>query len=112
MKTAYLSHLCLYALPLLALLSLLLWRRDGKQTGAVLRAIAPPILIVAAWLTAADHVAISQGIWVFGEGKHLGVYLGAVPIEEALFFLMTNSLVGVALSLFVGHFERLSRVHA
>jgi lycopene cyclase domain-containing protein len=51
------------------------------------------------WLVAADHLAIDAGIWRFGAGLHLGVHIGAVPIEEALFFLVTNLLVALGLAL-------------
>ncbi len=54
----------------------------------------------------ADHLAISAGVWRFGEGKHLGVYLASVPLEEILFFLITNLLVAVGLALFVALFGR------
>jgi len=60
---------------------------------AVLSATLPPVLAVTAWLVAADHLAISAGIWRFGEGKHLGLRVGAVPVEEIAFFLTTNALV-------------------
>ena len=49
---------------------------------------------------AGDHLAIRAGVWEFGAGKHLGIYLGAVPLEEALFFLVTNLLVVLGLALF------------
>jgi lycopene cyclase domain-containing protein len=58
-----------------------------------LRIAAVPVIAITAWLVAADHLAISAGIWHFGEGKILGVRLGTVPVEEALFFLTTNALV-------------------
>ena len=48
----------------------------------------------------ADHLAISAGIWSFGEGRHLGVYLGAVPVEEVLFFVLTSLLVSLGVALF------------
>lgn len=51
------------------------------------------------WLVAADHLAIDAGIWRFGAGLHLGVHIGAVPIEEVLFFLVTNLLVALGLAL-------------
>jgi lycopene cyclase domain-containing protein len=97
--TAYLVHLLAWGLPVLGLqLAVLVWRyRD--RTSEVLRAVLPPALVVSAWLVAADHLAIRAGVWEFPQGKHLGVYLGAVPLEEALFFLVTNLLVVLGLAL-------------
>ncbi|MGZ5957359.1 MAG: lycopene cyclase domain-containing protein [Myxococcaceae bacterium] len=98
--TAYLAHLLVWALPVLAMqLGLIVWRYR-EHTGALLRAVLPPALIVTAWLVAGDQLAIRAGVWHFGEGKHLGLYLGVVPIEEALFFLLTNLLVVFGLALF------------
>ncbi|HEY1907575.1 MAG TPA: lycopene cyclase domain-containing protein [Myxococcaceae bacterium] len=98
--TAYLVHLLAWGLPVLGVqLGVLAWRyRD--RTPSVLRAVLPPALVMSAWLVATDHLAIRAGVWEFGEGKHLGIYLGAVPLEEALFFLMTNLLVVLGLALF------------
>jgi lycopene cyclase domain-containing protein len=98
--TAYLTHLLLWALPVLALQLVLLARVWGRRLGALLRAVLPPALVVTAWLVAGDHLAISAGVWEFGVGTHLGIYLGAVPLEEVLFFLLTNLLIALGLALF------------
>ena len=92
-RWSYLWHLGTWALPILALqVAMIAWTSRGPM-GAVLRIAAVPVVAVTAWLVAADHLAISAGIWHFGEGKTLGVRLGTVPVEEVLFFLTTNALV-------------------
>lgn len=99
-RYAYLIHLCGWALPVLAMqLAVMAWAFRGR-TWAVLRAVLPPALVSTVWLVAADHLAISAGIWRFGEGKHLGVRVLSVPVEEILFFLITNLLVAFGLTLF------------
>ena len=98
-RWAYLVHLLAWTLPvLLGQLAVLRWRY-GVESPRVLRAILPPALAVTAWLVVADHLAIAAGIWRFGPGLHLGLQLGAVPVEEALFFLVTNLLVAFGLAL-------------
>jgi lycopene cyclase domain-containing protein len=97
--TAYLGHLLVWALPVLALQLVLLARAWGSRLPLLLRAVLPPALLVTAWLVAADNLAISAGVWAFGPGKHLGLYLGTVPVEEVLFFLCTNLLVAFGLAL-------------
>ena len=99
-RWAYLVHLMLWALPVIILQLILLVRHYKKRAGAVLRAVLPPAFILGTYLAVADHLAISSGIWNFGEGKHLGVYLGVVPLEEVLFFIMTSILVSLGLTLF------------
>jgi lycopene cyclase domain-containing protein len=98
--TAYLVHLLVWTLPVLGLQILLLAWVWGHRIGALLRAVLPPPLVVSAWLVLGDHLAISAGVWQFGAGKHLGLRLGAVPVEEVLFFLITNLLVAFGLALF------------
>lgn len=99
-RWAYFIHLMAWALPLLLLQGVLLARHYKERTGAVLRAVLPPAFLMGGYLSVADHLAISAGIWNFAEGKHLGVYLGAVPLEEVLFFVMTSLLVSLGLALF------------
>lgn len=99
-RYAYLEHLLLWTLPVIAGQAFLLWRIYRGRLRALVWAVLPPVLVVSAWLTAADHWAISAGVWRFGEGLHLGIYLGAVPLEEALFFVLTNVLVVQGLALF------------
>lgn len=54
------------------------------------------------YLAAADFIAINSGTWTINPNKTLGIYIaGSLPIEEFIFFLMTNVLVvfGVTLVL-------------
>lgn len=102
-RWSYLAHLFLWAGPvLIGQLVLLRWRYED-DTWRVLRAIGLPIVVVTAWLVLVDRVGVGSGIWVFGPGKTLDVTIdGVVPLEEALFFLVTNALVGVGLALLEG----------
>ena len=99
-RWAYLIHLMAWAVPFIVLQLIVLVRHYKERTGAVLRAVLPPAFILGIYLSVADHLAIQVGIWNFGEGKHLGVYLGVVPLEEVLFFVMTSILVSLGLALF------------
>jgi lycopene cyclase domain-containing protein len=98
-RWAYLAHLLGWTIPLLLAQTVLLVRRYHGATLRVLRAILPPALAVTIWLVAADHLAVDAGIWQFGPGLHLGISLAAVPVEEAVFFLVTNLLVAMGLAL-------------
>ncbi|MFN0061629.1 MAG: lycopene cyclase domain-containing protein [Myxococcaceae bacterium] len=98
--TDYLRHLLLWGLPMLASQGIGVAFIFRGRVRALFRAILPPVLIVTAWLVFADHWAISDGIWKFGPGKTLGWGILAVPIEEVLFFLITNLLVAQGLALF------------
>ena len=105
-RWAYLVHLLSWALPFIVLQLGLLIFYFRERAGQVLRAALVPALVMGVYLSVADHLAIREGIWSFGEGKHLGIYIGAVPLEELLFFLLTSVMVALGLTLFAALFAR------
>ncbi len=101
-STSYLGAILLWAGPILSIqwafgLTYLLWER--RQ---VLLAIAVP----TAYLWIADWYAISVGIWSISESHTVGLGLAGLPLEEALFFLVTNVFVVQGLVLYVWLLER------
>jgi len=69
-------------------------------------ALMASVFLPTIYLAAADSVAIANGIWFFHAARITNVRLGNVPIEEILFFLLTNSMVAQSIIL-VG--DRLAR---
>lgn len=64
----------------------ILWRY-GRL---VLMGLLPPFL----YLCFVDALAINSGTWTINPDKTLGLYLsGVLPLEEAIFFLVTNVLI-------------------
>ena len=47
----------------------------------------------ALWLCAADRLALADGIWAITPASSTGVLLLGLPLEEALFFVLTCALV-------------------
>ncbi|WP_257454851.1 lycopene cyclase domain-containing protein [Archangium lipolyticum] len=105
-RWAYLIHLMAWAVPFIVLQLGLLVHHFRGRSWAVLKAVLPPALVVGTYLVVADHLAIRVGIWNFGEGKHLGVYVAGVPLEEILFFLLTSVMVSLGLTLFTALLSR------
>lgn len=68
----------------------------------LLAAIAPPTL----YLALADRYAIAEGIWSITDATRSGLYVVGLPVEEALFFLMTNVMVVQGLVLLLQRNER------
>ncbi len=99
-RWAYMIHLLAWSVPFIVFQLAVLVHHFRGRTWAVLRAVLPPALVVGTYLAVADHLAIREGIWNFGEGKHLGLYLAGVPLEEILFFLLTSVMVSLGLTLF------------
>jgi len=63
-----------------------LWRQRRLAAWA----LVPP----AVYLSAADSLAIRAGTWTIAPDQTTGLLLGGVlPVEEALFFLLTNTLI-------------------
>ena len=85
----YLGLLLLWVGPPMAL--------QRAVAGDVLRARravrARVALPVALWLCAADRLALADGIWAISPASSTGVLLLGLPLEEALFFVLTCVLV-------------------
>ena len=85
----YLPFLLVWALPVI----ILQWALGGRYLWRARSLWAPVSLILCAWLTLADAVAISTGVWRFDPRALLGPALGPVPLEEILFYLLTSLMV-------------------
>ncbi len=85
----YLPFLLIWALPVVALQWLVGWRYLWRE-----RRHWPWIVAgLGAYFWLADAVAIAAGVWSFDERSLIGLYLGPVPIEEILFYLLTSAMV-------------------
>jgi len=78
----------------------ILWRRRRL----VFVALVAPVT----YLAATDAYAIREGIWSISPRHTLGVALGGVlPLEEIVFFALTNILIVFGMTLFVDIGQRL-----
>lgn len=59
------------------------------------------VSVPSAYLWAADLFAINDGIWSLSPTQTTGWHMFGLPVEEALFFLLTNVMVGQGLISFV-----------
>ncbi len=73
------------------------WSKIKKN----LKIIILPTLIMTIYFSLADAISIGNGIWSFDPEQTIGTKLGNVPVEEILFFLMTNLLITEAMVLFL-----------
>ena len=89
MKWHYFVHLTVWTVPLLALQWAVGWRVFVRN----LRAVFVPAVVGGAFVSAIDKIAVHSGIWFFDRQQVLGLYLGLLPVEEVLFFLLTSLLV-------------------
>jgi lycopene cyclase domain-containing protein len=83
-----------------ALLPILLQFAFGAD---ILLAHARPLLfgigIPTLYLWAVDALAINSGTWTIDPGQTTGIKLGMLPMEEMLFFAVTNFIVAFGITL-------------
>ncbi len=93
----YFLHLTVWVMPIIALQWVIGWGIFLRNW----RSIIFPTLIIGTYLSLADCVAVVEGIWHFDEKQILGLHLGPIPIEEALFFYLISWLVAQSFLLFL-----------
>ncbi|BBM69924.1 lycopene cyclase domain-containing protein [Rhodothermus marinus] len=69
------------------------WAIGGSLVRAYRRPFLEALLAGTLYLWAADALAIADGIWTIHRATSSGLLLGNLPVEEALFFLVTNLMV-------------------
>ncbi|KAI1187339.1 hypothetical protein F5B17DRAFT_400304 [Nemania serpens] len=90
-KGTYLGLILIWACPI----ALLTWTFSGYFLLRLpLTCIAIPIWLPTLYLWAVDELALGRGTWAIESGTKLGWCLwGNLELEEAVFFLATNSLI-------------------
>lgn len=95
-KWFYLGLILTWALPII----LLHWFYDAQTLLLQWRWWLAAIAIPTLYLAVADSIAIHSGIWSIATEFSTGVFLGVLPLEEAIFFLLTNVMVVQGMMLF------------
>ncbi len=94
--TFYLGMILVWAGPVLVLQ----WGYGGhyllRNIHVVVAGVAPTTL----YLASADRVAIENGVWIISDELTTGIDVLGLPVEEGLFFLVTNMLVVQGIMLF------------
>lgn len=85
----YLGAILVWAAPVFALQWAFGWPILVRRGRSVALALAAP----TAYLWAVDRLAIGLGLWTFSPAQTTGIALLGLPIEEALFFLVTNAFL-------------------
>lgn len=85
----YLGLLLSWSAPVLALQHAVAGDVLSSRWPARLRTVVP----VAGWLCLADRIAIGMGTWTISPRSSTGTLVAGLPVEEALFFVITVLLV-------------------
>jgi len=105
--TLYLGLILAWAAPVLSAQ----WAFGGDLILTRARVFWLAVLVPTAYLWLTDLVAIHQGIWSISERYTTGLGVLWLPVEEMVFFLVTNLLVVTGLMLFL-HPAAQARVRA
>ncbi|KAI1320413.1 hypothetical protein F5Y16DRAFT_83675 [Xylariaceae sp. FL0255] len=94
----YLGLILVWACPF----ALLTWTLSGYLLISLpLASTIIPIVVPTAYLWAVDEMALGRGTWAIESGTKLGWSLwGSLELEEAIFFLATNTLIVLGLVAF------------
>jgi lycopene cyclase domain-containing protein len=85
----YLLFELVWAIPVLAIQ----WVVGRRQIWQRRRVLLVTVALSTLYLSCADSVAIAHGIWTLHAGRIVGLRFGNLPVEESLFFLLTNAMV-------------------
>lgn len=90
-KGTYLGLIMAWAAPF----ALLLWSLSYQfLIGLPLSSTVLPIVLPTLYLWIVDTIALRRGTWAIESGTKLGIHLwDGLEIEEAIFFLATNTLI-------------------
>lgn len=101
-STFYLGAILVWAGPVLAIQ----WGFGLTYLIRVRRQLVLAIAVPTLYLWLADWVAISIGIWTISETHTIGVGVAGLPLEEMLFFLVTNVFIVQGIVLYVWVLDR------
>ena len=96
-RLTYLALLIGWAAPVIALH----WLVGAPELRSRFRVLALGVLLPTVYLTLADAFAIGSGVWSISEELTIGLRVGSLVFEEALFFFLTNVLVAQSVILFL-----------
>ena len=100
--TFYLGWLLAWAGPILAIQ----WGFGLTYLWAVRERLAVAIAVPTIYLWSVDRIAIELGVWVISDSHTIEYTLFGLPIEEALFFLLTNVFIVQAIVLYMWVLDR------
>ena len=96
-RSLYMGLILAWAAPVLCLQ----WAFGGDLLLGMTPLRLKAVLTLTLYLWLADRLAIGLDIWQISERYTTGLHLFGLPVEEALFFLMTSLMVVEGLLLFI-----------
>lgn len=106
--SAYLSYELWWAMPVI----LIQWAAASRELWRWRRLICVSVLLATAYLGGCDAFALGHGIWRVDPKRVLGIYAGPLPLEELIFYFVTNIMAAQGFVMISGYIrERASRLN-
>jgi lycopene cyclase domain-containing protein len=96
-QATYLIYLAAWAAPVLVLQ----WLSAAPELRRRGRPIGLAVGLATLYLAAADRFALGSGIWEISPTRSSGLMLVGLPLEELLFFALTNLMVAQSVALLI-----------
>ena len=96
---AYLSYELWWALPVI----LVQWVAAGRELWRWRRLLLVTVLLATAYLGACDAFALGHGIWRVDPARVVGLYAGPLPLEELVFYFVTNIMAAQGFVMITGY---------
>ncbi len=96
---AYLRYELLWAVPVIVLQ----WLAAGRELWRWRRLIGVTVALATLYLGACDGFALGHGIWRVDPNRVVGVYFGPLPLEEFVFYFVTNVMAAQGFVMITGY---------
>lgn len=98
MRDTYLVYELAWALPVIALQ----WAAAWRELWRCRRVLVLAVFISTLYLVSCDAFALGHGIWRVDPHRVLGLHFGPLPLEEFIFYFVTNIMAAQGFVLIAG----------
>lgn len=103
--TAYLRYELWWAVPVI----ILQWLAAGRELWRWRRLLVAAVALATLYLGASDGFALGHGIWRVDPRRVVGVYAGPLPLEEFVFYFVTNVMAAQGFVMIAGYLRERRR---
>ncbi len=97
--SAYLVYELAWALPVILIQWAVAWREVWRWRRLLLVVVG----LATLYLAACDAFALGHGIWQVDPSRVLGIYAGPLPLEEFVFYFVTNVMAAQGFVMLAGY---------
>lgn len=95
---AYLRYELFWALPVIAVQ----WLAAARELWRWRRLLVVTVTFATLYLAVCDAFALGHGIWRVDSRRVVGVYAGPLPLEEFVFYFITNIMAAQGFVMIAG----------